>query len=166
MDDEQAPPVEPGSENTGLFRPDNEPPARSGRKRWLIAGFLIAAVAAAAIAVPVFGGGDAPKHTISGTMRLTDNDRTFSTPCAGSGGYSDMQPGAGVTVTDGTGKILAIGELGVSAGASHFCVFGFHVDDVPKADFYKIEVSHRGAITYSFARLDGANWEVKLTLGD
>lgn len=154
MDDEQIPTKEP----------DPASP-RSSRTRWLIAGAILVVVAGAAIALPVALNRDEPKHEITGTMTLTDNDSTFSIPCQGRGGYSDIQPGAGVTVTDGSSKILAVGELGIGAGALNVCTLSIDVPDVPKADFYKIEVSHRGGITYSFARLNAAGWKVELTLG-
>jgi hypothetical protein len=37
--------------------------------------------------------------------------------------------------------------------------------DLPKTDFYKVEVSHRGALTYSYDDMKSQNWTVGLKLG-
>jgi hypothetical protein len=109
----------------------------------------------------------APKHDLIGTFTLTDTSSSFTTPCVGTGGFSDITPGAEVTVSDGSGKVLAIGALdGGDAGGTSDCVFSWIASGVPKASFYKIEVSHRGGVTFSYADLSAQNWSgIGLTLG-
>jgi hypothetical protein len=38
--------------------------------------------------------------------------------------------------------------------------------DAEDADFYSVEVSHRGEITYSRDELEAAGWSIDLTLGE
>jgi hypothetical protein len=120
----------------------------------------------------------AQTHTLNGTVSLTDvGDLTLGTSpsiggtdgnCYGTGGYSDMAEGADVTVKDGAGKILATGSLGGGTGSiSNFassCSFEFTVQ-VPDADFYTVEVSHRGGVNFSHADLESKGWTVSLSLG-
>lgn len=44
-------------------------------------------------------------------------------------------------------------------------MFRFTPIAVPAAAFYSVEVSHRGAITYSRADMLASGWTVALTLG-
>lgn len=88
--------------------------------------------------------------------------------CAGTGGYSDIAAGAGVTIQDASGKVIATTVLGngeqvldEQVGAA--CHFDFTASDVPASTFYKIEVSHRGLVTFSRARVDAGT--AQLTLG-
>jgi hypothetical protein len=39
------------------------------------------------------------------------------------------------------------------------------VEGIPDAKFYQVEVSHRGALTYSPSDLDQCGWKIELTLG-
>lgn len=123
-------------------------------------------------------GGQAVKVTVAGDATLSGifmlGDGFFGeagNPCRGSGGYGDIEPGAQVTVADGAGDILAVGRLdagiAVPAGVGDimYCRFSFTVSEVPVVDIYQVEVSHRGALTYSFDDLAAADWEVTLTLG-
>lgn len=87
--------------------------------------------------------------------------------CFTSGGYSDISVGAGVVVRDENDTIIATGSLDfpVSPMAGN-CTFPFRVDNLPRADFYTIEVTHRGPITYSFDELESYDWFLSLSLGD
>lgn len=89
------------------------------------------------------------------------------------GGYSDIGPGASVTVKDEAGAIIAIGKLedGTAVesfsgfGETHFaCLYEFSIPDVAISDFYSIEVTHRGDV--NFTRGDVESGTVHLTLGD
>ncbi|WP_068819963.1 hypothetical protein [Phormidesmis priestleyi] len=110
-------------------------------------------------------------HTIKGTFRLVDSDLGGTTSnCYGSGGYSDVEGGMPVTVRDGQGKIIATAKVsdGVHPAdekyANVVCEFAFQVDNVPKTDFYAIEVGHRGTLNYSFAEIQQKGWTVSLSL--
>jgi len=106
-------------------------------------------------------------HDIVGTFTLTDDNiaRSGST-CAGTGGYSDVRDGLGVTVKDNAGKIIATSQLASDNKASALgeCQLTF-VAQVPDSDFYSIEVGHRGELTYSRDELEKLNWVIGFTLG-
>lgn len=89
--------------------------------------------------------------------------------CRGTGGYDDVREGAQVVVKDGGGKIIASTSLSSGKVArpeyTWRCQFEFTIEDVPKADFYQIEVSHRGALTYPRQELEERGWFVSFTLG-
>src|SRR6266540_4247478 len=56
------------------------------------------------------------QHVITGTMTLADtsSDAVLDLgggACAGYDGYSDMEAGAGVVISDGTGKVVGNGQL-------------------------------------------------------
>jgi serine/threonine-protein kinase len=131
---------------------------------------VVLAAADSGKAVAHVGGADAEKHTITGTMTVWDSRAHYASKwdCSGEGGYDDIRYGTPVTVRDGTGRIIATGSLDggksvePSGGA---CEFTFRVDGVPKVDFYQVEVSHRGALTYSFSDLETHGWSVTASLG-
>lgn len=94
--------------------------------------------------------------------------------CAGAGGYDDLDEGTQVRVTDGGGEILALGALeageltdflGPYREKGWECTFTFEVAEIPDADFYQVEVSHRGELAYTPEELEAAGWNVDLTLG-
>ena len=108
-------------------------------------------------------------HTVNGTLTLnTSSSWTMETSggCLSAGGYSDIAPGAPVTLRDEKGTILAATSLreGWLAGAG--CNFAFALDDVPDtATFYAVTVSHRGEISKSHADMAANGWTFDLTLG-
>jgi hypothetical protein len=118
-------------------------------------------------------------HTITGYFTVRQQGINFLGQCTGSGGYDDIQAGTQVTVRDAGGQIIAVGSLG--PGVAHddmgtpmtsddpiespMCVFPILVRDVPDSDFYAIEVSHRGELTFTRAELESLNWEVRFSLG-
>lgn len=80
------------------------------------------------------------------------------------GGYSDIKAGTGVTITDGLGRVVATSTLTSGVQGANGCSFNF-TSTVPDSDFYKIEVSRRGAQSYSRQELSQRGWRVGLTLG-
>ncbi len=62
--------------------------------------------------------------------------------------------------------MIATGSLGVGSRKPLSCDFPIVVPNVPKSDFYTIEVGHRGELTYSFAEMVAQNWTVGFTLGN
>jgi hypothetical protein len=123
----------------------------------------------------------AETHTITGDLLLRQplpGVMQDLGPCLGIKGYDDIYGGQTVVVRDGSGTILAVGELGpgewVEADTPAIdqldfnCRFPISVEAVPSADFYLIVIGggRRGALTYSFTELDAANWEIHITLGD
>lgn len=98
--------------------------------------------------------GHSQTYSLSGTFDVNGN--------CGQGGYSDLTEGANVTVKDDTGRIIgnsAIKRPNLS------CHFTFSVARLPKASFYSVEISHRGALTFSFDDLQRKGWQVALSVG-
>ena len=125
---------------------------------------------AAVLLLTACGGGATATttHTLHGYLSLVDSEGNSITAqdgaCQGTGGYSDIGEGAGVTVTDGAGTVLATGSLSGGGGTAYECNFNFAIE-VPDADFYRVEVSHRGEMTYSRQQMDEGWWMIFLTLG-
>ncbi len=69
---------------------------------------------------------------------------------------SDIQGGASVTVTDETGKVVGLGELGsgTTTQVRIECSFDFAIYKVPPGHgFYGVEVSHRGVVRFAETKL-------------
>jgi hypothetical protein len=85
--------------------------------------------------------------------------------CIGNNGYEDIRYGTPVTVYDGT-QIVAVGSLGLGqiAGTqlAPSCDFAFSVNVPRGADFYSVEISHRGRLNYPAEQLNEA---VQISLG-
>lgn len=110
------------------------------------------------------------KHTITGDLALIDSEGFDNSGlgCAGTGGYDDISAGTTVTVSDGSGHVVGIGELGLGKEKSLLgeCEFAFTVKDVPDEDFYDVEVSHRGGLKFSRQEMEDNDWYVAGSLGD
>ncbi|WP_285737688.1 hypothetical protein [Kitasatospora phosalacinea] len=129
---------------------------------WLVAGLTGFAAGAATVGLawglsssgssaPAAASANTGTFTLVGSMTLTSGAVDTKTGCAGSGGYNDIRTGAGVTVYDESGKVLAIGALGpgVTQGVDG-CAFTVNVTKVPRGPkFYQVEISHRGKINLS-----------------
>jgi hypothetical protein len=134
---------------------------------------FVAIVAASGFLALSASGALAAHHTINGSITLIDTSNNTLFPgitavaggCQGSGGYSDMSPGDGVTVKDGDGKLLATTTLGSGSGTTTRCTFDFSLPNVPEAAFYTIEVGRRGGLSYPLAEMKAQDWSVELTLG-
>lgn len=131
------------------------------------------AVMAAAIAVGVMASpAAADDKKLSGSFTLQDGAfGKKGEPCSGNEGYDDIQAGAQVRIRNGNNKTLGVGSLGtgrnVPTGVAGFmyCKFPFSVKVSDGEDFYSIEVSHRGEITYPKKKLEKLHWRVALSLG-
>lgn len=103
------------------------------------------ALAAAALAA----GCGASSITIHGKMAVSPD----SPGCdLSDSGYSDVQPGAQVTVTAPDGTVIGSGALGSpkSSQGGFLCTFPFTVTGVQGGEpRYGIAVSHRGTVWYS-----------------
>ncbi|MBT2480341.1 hypothetical protein [Streptomyces sp. ISL-94] len=96
-----------------------------------------------------FGGGPDTFSTTGGLI-LSDRDGYLSagTGCEGKGGYKDIGAGTEVTVTDAAGKVVAAGSLGQGEIVGTACMLRFTVEGIPEGSkLYRVEVSHRGALT-------------------
>lgn len=142
-------------------------PTQSHRVRWFVAVVLVVAIGGI-IFTQTRGG---QKQDIAGEFTLMDGAiRSDNNPdtCVGDGGYDDIRGGIAVTVRDGSGTVIATGELG--SGETElllidWCTFPIVVKDVPTAEFYSIEVGRRGELTYSHEEMEDQDWSVFFTLG-
>jgi hypothetical protein len=112
-------------------------PARR-RTRWLIAGAVVLLVVA--------GGGiwwftrPDPTLTISGRVGVHNADPTsWNGDCVVKGRFSDVA-GAGVTVTDASGKVVGLARLGATGKPrdDYICDFAFSIEVPAGRGFYSI----------------------------
>jgi hypothetical protein len=133
--------------------------------RWVLAVVLAAVLLHAAVGVMLFRL-QRPEHRITGNLTLVGSIGSGEQGCEGSGGYDDISEGTQVTVSDGSGKTIALGSLRAGRQVDRFrCTLDFSIAGVPDADFYKVEVAHRGALTFSKQELASKGWQVEATLG-
>ncbi|ACV79227.1 hypothetical protein [Nakamurella multipartita] len=132
----------------------------------LIASAVIAVTVGAGLVISRLTNG----FTAVGSLTLDHNCYTVSS------GYNDIRQGAQVTVKVG-GNTVAVGQLGegqeiedlsdvdvddIQQGAGT-CRYPFSIADIPGGhDFYEIQVSHRGGLTYTEEELRSG---VALSLG-
>lgn len=110
------------------------------------------------------------QHTVRPTVVFdAQGNQQPEAPCSGRDGYDDLTAGAQVVVSDAEGTIIGSDHLEpgvrVEIEDSVFCQFTFSVKVSPGENFYTVEVSDRGELTYSRADLETANWTVDLELG-
>lgn len=146
-----------------------------------LAGFALTACAATPAAKPTptpkpfsATGTISVPMDISASLPLQNGKPTIGNPCIPKGGYSDIDGGAQVIVSDGSGETVAVGELdegGLQNGPSgsafyqSVCEYPFTVDDVPaRVKFYSVHIgnTNRGEQTYTAAQLKSG---IALTLG-
>ncbi len=112
-----------------------------------------------------------PIYQVKGAVKLVDSDIAGNdSNCYGTGGYRDIREAMPVTIRDGKGNILATGATNSGKRppgeyANIQCTFSFEVSNVPKVDFYSIEVGRRGQLNFSYEEMQKKNWEVILSLG-
>jgi hypothetical protein len=157
---------------------DSDPGAGGGasRKRWMngpVFGFA-AALVLVIVGVGGYLGFNAlnkqEPFLVTGTLQLngdgsiTTTDLPMGFGCAGIRGYGDIGPGSPVTVSDESGTLLAKGTIESSRGDKTSCVLTFKAFDVPAgAKFYKLEISHRGEMSYTEAEVKRG---VDVSIGD
>lgn len=146
--------------------PSEQSPTTPPRKRrnLLITAAVVAALLAGGFVVwRATAGGTVSLH---GSVTVSDEDSlTFTRQvCEGQGGYADMRAGATVTVTDGDGNVVALGELAAGTARGYgVCVWEFRIDGIPTGRrFYGVEVSRRGMLRVSESELGDP---LTLTLG-
>jgi hypothetical protein len=115
----------------------------------------------------------ADDHKLSGDLTLAGPGFGLSTrACHGGdlgGGYDDIDRGAQVKIKNADGKVIGVTALGAgkrteASSVNTDCLFRFSVK-VPDSDFYSVEISHRGELTYPEKKLEKAKWRVHVTLG-
>lgn len=139
---------------------------------WLVAGAVLAFLAAAAVTLPVhdtIAGEPVPQpgtpptsppatFTLSGTLTLKQASADLrngkqaiastSQGCQGTGSYADLSAGTAVIVKDPAGRQVAVGALKagrLAGGDTNSCAMPFSVPDVPRdLPSYSVTISHRG----------------------
>jgi hypothetical protein len=96
-------------------------------------------------------------------LNSLERGKTYPCPQGSGGGFGDLVVGAQVTVLSGDGAVLATGSLTGGRVNLHGCTFTYRLT-VPDSEFYRIEVSHRGALTFSRADLAAEGWHVSARL--
>lgn len=111
---------------------------------------------------------EAPRETFTLTGKIVVPMRveTFVPDggCIADRGYDDIATGAGVTVYDASGKVLATGRLSAGQKTDLRCAYSLTVLAVPRGEgFYQVEVASRGKVAFDESTLvtSGAS----LTLG-
>ncbi|AOW92987.1 hypothetical protein BFN03_10830 [Rhodococcus sp. WMMA185] len=134
---------------------------------WLVGGLFVFIVAAALVAEAVNSPSDT--FTMEGSLTLYDSTtRSYGYgeefDCEGDGGYSDIYPGRDILVYGVDESLIAKGEFVSSDKTGSTCSMHFAVEDVPRGEqFYQLEISDRGRMTYSE---DEAQESIGLSLGD
>jgi len=83
---------------------------------------------------------------IGGALEIANLD----SGCQGSDHYSDLVPGAQVTIADASGKTVGVGELDAGSTTSDGCALPFDVSNVPVGSkFYKVSVAHRDGVQFT-----------------
>ena len=133
--------------------------------------FIRTALLAILLAVAACGGAPAAAHQLIGTIHLSSSDGVSrsGSSCAGTGGYDDFRAGTQVTVKNEAGAIIGSGSLEDGVPDINYptvaCNFSFTIKSLPDAKFYSVEVSHRGALTYSKSDLEAKGWMVAFSIG-
>jgi hypothetical protein len=114
----------------------------------------------------------AESYSVKGSVTLVDSEiGGTASNCYGTGGFDDINASMPVTIKDSAGAIIATGETGVGSQPSDSeyssvqCKFEFTINEIPKSNFYQIQVGRRGNLNYSFEDMTKNGWEVKLSLG-
>lgn len=147
------------------------------RPRWqlpVLIGVAILVVAAATTVVMILlvGSRGPGTFTVEGTVELKSGQFDWQdgnpATCSGSGLYSDMHGGADVSISDASGKTIAVGRFqtgsprGIkSDGSADWCSLWFTISGIPRgAEPYGLWITHRGPKPYTEAQL-----RQRLTLG-
>ncbi|MCD2105291.1 MULTISPECIES: hypothetical protein [Rhodococcus] len=140
----------PSAPDSGLPVPAPQPVSNSNKRVFIIGAAVIAVIALALIAVFTLRDTSPKTFEMKGSVGIIDGVTKLSdNRCAGKGGYKDLSEGASVTIGDQSGKTVATGSIASSEYVSGACMLTFSIQVPAKLDFYQVEVSHRGVVTYS-----------------
>ncbi|WP_434315822.1 hypothetical protein [Leifsonia sp. P73] len=141
---------------------------------------LGAVVLAAALSLTACSGGSpAAAHSLSaaGTVSVpvaivfSQTDGSVDEPCTAGDGYTDINSGAQVVITDASGKTIGVGTLGdgthdatPDSTTADRCLFPFAVKGLPAGSkFYGVHVGNqnRGVLQFRSSELKN----IQLTIG-
>jgi hypothetical protein len=135
-----------------------------------------------ALALPGLLGACNPHLTlaraIAGSLILDQRDpvERGGGECRGTGGYADLRSGVVVVVRDESGAELGRSPLRARPAPTNAdgtvpeperrrCVWTFALENLEDRPSYAISIGERGAVTYSRAELEAADWQVQVSLG-
>ncbi|MDI9900275.1 hypothetical protein QM716_10450 [Rhodococcus sp. IEGM 1409] len=140
----------PPPPETGFPTPAPQPASNNNKRVLIIGGVVIAAIVIAIIAVFTLRDTEPKTFNLEGNVGIIDGASELSdNRCAGKGGYKDLSEGASVTIGDEAGKTVATGSITGSEYIDGACMLTFSIPVPADLDFYQVEVSHRGVVTYS-----------------
>jgi hypothetical protein len=141
---------------------------------------VLAVVVLAPLVAGCSGKAPAPRPAVPQVHRLAGNytvhgifrHRNYGASCvAADAGYADIHAGTPVVVRDESSAVVGSATLGAGIlrkqplrGRDDDCLFRFSLTVPDRAD-YEIEVSKRGAVAFSRADLERAQWTANLTIG-
>lgn len=108
-----------------------------------------------------FGGGKLVR--LWKLLDALEGGKTFPCPLGAGGEYGDIVPGGRVVVEDGEGKVLASTSLTGGRLSATGCTFSYETE-VPRSASYEVAITHRGAMTISYEKLEAADWHVAARL--
>jgi hypothetical protein len=132
-------------------------------------GIAAATVVLLVVAALMMFGAGSEEHTVTGDMSLTaaNSGLTAGESCQGTNGFSDVIPGAQVSIEDGSGTTLATSTYGPGVFDGTSCVFNFTFSNVTKSAFYRVlSGTNWGVVQFSYQEMVDSNWSVHLTLGN
>ena len=100
-------------------------------------------------------------HTIQGALDVGTVE--IASGCRLAPTYQGIAKGTEVIITDVSGAVVARSNLGFGRKIGPFCEFLFSAE-VPDRTMYRIEVDHRGQVTYTKAYLEFYRWNAGLAL--
>jgi hypothetical protein len=135
------------------------PPPPDPSPRHMLTGQLI--VADLTVGIPACD----PWRTFADSLSDLQGGTQLPCPKALPSPYSGAAPGAAVTVTSATGKLLGTGRLNNGVLSLHGVRYPFTVADLPSTDTYMVKVSTVTSATYTKATLETDGWIVELSVG-
>ncbi len=127
--------------------------------RGALASFMAVGLAAF-VASGCGSSGEGQTVTLRGVVTFDGN----GAGCTDVGGFEDIAPGTAVTVTNEQDAVIATGTLTSGNASATLCRFPFSIQNVPRAQLYNLEVSDRGALTFSASDLKKMKYDVEVDL--
>jgi hypothetical protein len=143
-------------------RTDGLPPRRFAPRTVVLAMAMVLVLAGTLVAVLLVVR-SGRYHTIHGALDV--GTVQIDGGCRLAPRHQGIAKGTGVTITDVSGAVVARSSLGFGRKIGPYCEFLFSAR-VPDRTMYRIEVGHRGPVTYTKAYLQFFHWNAGLALRD
>jgi hypothetical protein len=143
--------------------PRSEGPARRFAPRTVVVAMAMALVLAGTLVAVLLVVRSGRYHTIHGALDV--GTIQINGGCRLAPLHQGIAKGTGVIITDRSGAVVARSSLGFGRKIGPYCEFLFSAR-VPDRTMYRIEVDHRGRVTYTKAYLQFYRWNAGLALRD